>query len=464
MKILGNIGITKLIDLIASKFAPKDSPELTGTPTAPTPESGDNSTQVATTEFVNNKADDYLPLTGGSMTGNIEWLSPLGKTAGIMLTPDTDPTSTSYKTNLDFGWNWANRHGAGFYIRSADFEGQPGWFGAYARDTEHSYDLTGRTDGLLTWTGTGMTIGGGTGIISGKLSGSVLFDVSNTAPTIGTLINLPLTYKTKTTASGNAVFETTPFFVYPTNDTTNNGTGFGICTGGALAMGAGESARNLISNITLSGATEHLYLCADGNVYIYTKCDTIANKLGFEFNTNGLLTPPSGGYFNGNATGIRDAGNGTTITAQYSGSGLDSTSWLCCWNGYKIAPIADSKYLHTAGGTVTGRIMKAGVSCGWNKGRDNALIALTSVNGYSPTTTTKTVNGSWEIGAYNHADFQNQLIYTYITDTDYNGTNKVTSQLRFTPENGIILGSGGTTNISKIQYNSATACLEIITA
>lgn len=71
MKILGNIGITKLIDLIASKFAPKDSPELTGTPTAPTPESGDNSTQVATTEFVNSKAGEYLPLSGGIMKGSI---------------------------------------------------------------------------------------------------------------------------------------------------------------------------------------------------------------------------------------------------------------------------------------------------------------------------------------------------------------------------------------------------------
>ena len=43
-----------------------DSPAFTGTPTAPTPTSGDVSTSLATTEFVNN---NYLPLSGGTMRG-----------------------------------------------------------------------------------------------------------------------------------------------------------------------------------------------------------------------------------------------------------------------------------------------------------------------------------------------------------------------------------------------------------
>ena len=41
--------------------------------TAPTPASGDNSTKIATTAFVNNKASNYLPLAGGKMTGTIEF-------------------------------------------------------------------------------------------------------------------------------------------------------------------------------------------------------------------------------------------------------------------------------------------------------------------------------------------------------------------------------------------------------
>ena len=43
--------------------------------------------------------------------------------------------------------------------------------------------------------------------------------------------------------------------------------------------------------------------------------------------------------FIGPADSIRDAGNGNSITAQYSGSGLSSAMWIAAWNGYKIAPI-----------------------------------------------------------------------------------------------------------------------------
>lgn len=45
------------------------SPALTGTPTAPTAAAGTNTTQLATTAFVNN---NYLPLTGGILTGSTE--------------------------------------------------------------------------------------------------------------------------------------------------------------------------------------------------------------------------------------------------------------------------------------------------------------------------------------------------------------------------------------------------------
>ena len=44
---------------LASK-APINSPALTGTPTAPTPDAGDASTRLATTEFVDNTVTDNL--------------------------------------------------------------------------------------------------------------------------------------------------------------------------------------------------------------------------------------------------------------------------------------------------------------------------------------------------------------------------------------------------------------------
>ena len=45
--------------------------ELTGTPTAPTPSTSDDSNKIATTEYVKDNLDNYLPLSGGSMSGRL---------------------------------------------------------------------------------------------------------------------------------------------------------------------------------------------------------------------------------------------------------------------------------------------------------------------------------------------------------------------------------------------------------
>ena len=51
--------------------APLASPALTGTPTAPTAAADTNTTQIATTAYVQTEVADYLPLAGGTMTGDI---------------------------------------------------------------------------------------------------------------------------------------------------------------------------------------------------------------------------------------------------------------------------------------------------------------------------------------------------------------------------------------------------------
>ena len=59
---------TTMTNLIAEK-APLDSPALTGTPTAPTPESGDSSTKIATTAFVSDAVE-----TGSEYTNMLDAL------------------------------------------------------------------------------------------------------------------------------------------------------------------------------------------------------------------------------------------------------------------------------------------------------------------------------------------------------------------------------------------------------
>ena len=85
--------------------------------------------------------EDYLPLAGGTMTGSIQYVDN-GKVFAI---GNTDPG------NVDLGWNWVNREGAGIGLRSADHLKNPGEFNLFARDSANSCSLEGKPDGSLTW-------------------------------------------------------------------------------------------------------------------------------------------------------------------------------------------------------------------------------------------------------------------------------------------------------------------------
>lgn len=67
---------TTVTNSLATK-APLESPALTGTPTAPTASVLTNTTQIATTAFVNAEiANDTVLKTGGSFTGTVTGVSP----------------------------------------------------------------------------------------------------------------------------------------------------------------------------------------------------------------------------------------------------------------------------------------------------------------------------------------------------------------------------------------------------
>jgi hypothetical protein len=53
---------------------------------------------------------------------------------------------------------------------------------------------------------------------------------------------------------------------------------------------------------------------------------------------------------------------------------------------------------------------------------------MDSLSEYSPFASLKTNNGSWEIGTYNNSNYTDDLIFTYITDSNYNSnTNSWTA-------------------------------------
>ena len=78
MALLDLTGLSYFLNKLNLKFAPLASPALTGTPTAPTPSAGDDSTKIATTAYVQDAlaggggSGAYLPLSGGELSGQLD--------------------------------------------------------------------------------------------------------------------------------------------------------------------------------------------------------------------------------------------------------------------------------------------------------------------------------------------------------------------------------------------------------
>jgi len=86
----------------------------------------------------------FLPLAGGTMSGAIHFNGANNRSFGFDL--------TNNNANMDIGWNFANRDGAGIGLRSTDdTSSTAGSFSIYARDGSNFTDLKGLPDGRLTW-------------------------------------------------------------------------------------------------------------------------------------------------------------------------------------------------------------------------------------------------------------------------------------------------------------------------
>lgn len=89
--------------------------------------------------------------------------------------------------------------------------------------------------------------------------------------------------------------------------------------------------------------------------------------------------------------------------------------------------------------SVGGQVYRGGISCNWNKGRDNALLRDTSSRGYHLLWSLKTTSGSWDFGEYNFSGYNNIPMLTYVTDTQHNGSSpSYTHQIRFPLASGTV--------------------------
>lgn len=81
-------------------------------------------------------------------------------------------------------------------------------------------------------------------------------------------------------------------------------------------------------------------------------------------------------------------------------------------------------------------IAKPGKSSAWFGSHNNAMIRMTSVNGWSPLLAQKVTNGYWVLGHYDYNneknkndDFRNQWIFGYLADSNLEGTAGASNSL-----------------------------------
>ena len=95
--------------------------------------------------------------------------------------------------------------------------------------------------------------------------------------------------------------------IYPDSEQTSYGNVFLLSAGGNLLVGSGEFATNAYSNDidSCTNTSENVFLGADGNVYIYSNTNTIANRKKWTLSSDGTTQLPS-------ALGLAYGGTGAT--------------------------------------------------------------------------------------------------------------------------------------------------------
>lgn len=247
----------------------------------------------------------------------------------------------------------------------------------------------------------------------------------------------------------------------------NGGTGTNTLTSGEALIGNGTSAittraitnnttatvaaktNNLITNNTLYYATASINNARQTNnvsIYAPTTAGT-ANQI--LVSKGGTSAPDWKATANGAAYATTTNGVLTfgTLPVAQGGTGVTSIANIQAGKDGDGKTIS-STYLKLSGGTMTGTIKRAGAGGNWQSGRDRALICMNSLNSYSTLASMKTDNGSWDIGAYSSQSYTDDLIFSYIKDTTYSGTNGTDAQIRFLEDSGVQANKFVVTSVS----------------
>lgn len=141
-----------------------------------------------------------LSLSGGVMNGEIQFKNPNGRTFAI--------NKTNSGNNMDIGWNWQDRDGAGISLRSTDdISSTAGSFSIYARDGTNTATLNGSPNGTLYWNGKRVTAYGNVETITPTVNTTNVASVGSYqyCCRCGVVVSLGLNIQVKASAASGGV-------------------------------------------------------------------------------------------------------------------------------------------------------------------------------------------------------------------------------------------------------------------
>ena len=382
---------------------------------------------------INSKLSAYLPLAGGTMTGQIK-----GNNKGGSWIQGRANAALYQPRNVQGDWHPV----VGFKTKTGSWEfGSVGSddFATFSWGSDSNYNSGTNTTtvvylrnirGTIALTSEIPTV---TNYYWANMKVSSTSSTS-TSPTFSTCYTNNWFRSTGQTGWYNETYEGGWYMTDTTWVRTYNSKGIYTNTGTIYNLGHVWLACNNGYNVGIGTTSPSYKLHVSGDSY----------ATGWSRAASGFYCQDTGVHFTHNGTKGQIAitsnnefcwgANSNILYFNYAASSYGTTVTQYVWNAGSSSSYASHTMGHITLGNGNYQLKRVGSASSWYNGRDKAIVRQTSNAGdYCVIMSSKTANGSWEIG-----NDETDLCFTYITDSNYNNRNNNNPlQIWFTYE-GII--------------------------